>query len=167
LDAVGTPVAVQQKLMRHADIRTTFNIYRDVVTNEMAQAHSKVVRLAIPRASRFAVICAGVSTLEAGGESGIRTHVTLSSKHAFQACAFSHSAISPEAGLLREALGAWGATRESCSPILWPTVGKPQLADRGELKIGELKIGELKIGEVKIGELIQLGNLWGFFRADR
>ncbi|MGA7505678.1 MAG: hypothetical protein WBW57_16195, partial [Candidatus Sulfotelmatobacter sp.] len=24
-----------------------------------------------------------------------RTHVTLSSKHAFQACAFSHSAISP------------------------------------------------------------------------
>src|ERR1019366_3036265 len=32
---------------------------------------------------------------ETGGESGIRTHVTLSSKHAFQACAFSHSAISP------------------------------------------------------------------------
>jgi integrase len=51
LDAVGTPVAVQQKLMRHADIRTTFNIYGDVVTNEMAPAHSKVVRLAIPKAS--------------------------------------------------------------------------------------------------------------------
>src|SRR3984957_3607023 len=33
--------------------------------------------------------------LRYGGESGIRTHVTLSSKHAFQACAFSHSAISP------------------------------------------------------------------------
>ena len=33
--------------------------------------------------------------LKSGGESGIRTHVTLSSKHAFQACAFSHSAISP------------------------------------------------------------------------
>ena len=49
LDAVGTPVAVQQKLMRHADIRTTFNIYGDVVTNEMAQTHSKVVRLAIPK----------------------------------------------------------------------------------------------------------------------
>jgi hypothetical protein len=38
LDAVGTPVAVQQKLMRHADIRTTMNIYGDVVTDEMAQA---------------------------------------------------------------------------------------------------------------------------------
>src|SRR5271168_2279566 len=33
--------------------------------------------------------------LKTGGESGIRTHVTLSSKHAFQACAFSHSALSP------------------------------------------------------------------------
>jgi len=46
-----TPVAVQQKLMRHADIRTAFNIYGDVVTNEMAPAHSKVVRLPIPKAS--------------------------------------------------------------------------------------------------------------------
>ena len=51
LDAVGTPIAVQQKLMRHADIRTTMNIYGDVVPDEMTQAHSKVVRLAIPRAN--------------------------------------------------------------------------------------------------------------------
>ena len=51
LDAAGTPIAVQQKLMRHADIRTTLNMYGDVVTNEMAQAHSKVVRMAMPRAS--------------------------------------------------------------------------------------------------------------------
>src|ERR1035438_3231206 len=29
---VGTPIAVQQKLMRHADIRTTMNVYGDVVT---------------------------------------------------------------------------------------------------------------------------------------
>jgi len=49
LDAVGTQIAVQQKLMRHADIRTTLNIYGDVVTAEMANAHSKVVRMAIPR----------------------------------------------------------------------------------------------------------------------
>lgn len=47
LDAVGTPVAVQQKLMRHSDIRTTMNIYGDVVTDEMAAAHSKVVSLAL------------------------------------------------------------------------------------------------------------------------
>lgn len=51
LDAVGTPVAVQQKLMRHADIRTTMNIYGDVVTNEMQQAHSKVVQIALDKAN--------------------------------------------------------------------------------------------------------------------
>ncbi len=47
LDAVGTPIAVQQKLMRHSDIRTTMNLYGDVVTDEMAQAHSKVVGMAL------------------------------------------------------------------------------------------------------------------------
>jgi len=47
LDAVGTPIAVQQKLMRHADIRTTMNVYGDVVTNEMAEANSKLVRMAL------------------------------------------------------------------------------------------------------------------------
>lgn len=46
--AVGTTVAVQQKLMRHADVRTTMNTYGDVVTDEMALATSKVVCLAIP-----------------------------------------------------------------------------------------------------------------------
>lgn len=46
LDAVGTPVAVQQKMMRHADIRTTFNIYGDVVTDEMTTAGVKVAKLA-------------------------------------------------------------------------------------------------------------------------
>jgi integrase len=51
LDAGGTPITVQQKLMRHADIRTTLNIYGDVVTDEMAQAHSRVVRLAMPKAA--------------------------------------------------------------------------------------------------------------------
>ena len=48
LDAVGTPVAVQQKMMRHADIRTTFNVYGDVVTDEMTTASSKVAQLAFP-----------------------------------------------------------------------------------------------------------------------
>jgi integrase len=47
LDAVGTGIAVQQKLMRHSDIRTTLNIYGDVVTEEMAQANSKIAGLAL------------------------------------------------------------------------------------------------------------------------
>lgn len=50
VDAVETPVAVQQKLIRHADIRTTMNIYGDVVTNQESEAHSKIVGLALPRA---------------------------------------------------------------------------------------------------------------------
>jgi integrase len=51
LDAAGTQVSVQQKLMRHADIRTTFNIYGNVITNEMAEANSKIVRMVLPSAS--------------------------------------------------------------------------------------------------------------------
>ena len=49
LDSVGTPVGVQQRLMRHADIRTTMNIYGDAVTEDMRSAHEKIVRLAMPR----------------------------------------------------------------------------------------------------------------------
>jgi integrase len=45
LDAVGTPIAVQQKLMRHAG--TTMNVYGDIVTDEMAVACGKVTRLAL------------------------------------------------------------------------------------------------------------------------
>jgi integrase len=47
IDAIGTPVGVQQKLMRHSDIRTTMNIYGDAATEDMREAHTKVVRLAL------------------------------------------------------------------------------------------------------------------------
>jgi integrase len=47
LGSVGTPVGVQQRLMRHADIRTTMNIYGDVFTPEMAEAQGKIVGLAL------------------------------------------------------------------------------------------------------------------------
>lgn len=47
LDAVGTPIAVQQKLMRHSDIRTTMNTYGEVVTDELKQANSKVAIMAL------------------------------------------------------------------------------------------------------------------------
>jgi integrase len=46
LDAVKTPIAVQQKMMRHTDIRTTMNVYGDVVTDEMSTAGLKVAELA-------------------------------------------------------------------------------------------------------------------------
>jgi integrase len=45
----GAPIAVQQKLMRHADIRTTMNTYGDMPTSEMAEANSKVVEMVLNR----------------------------------------------------------------------------------------------------------------------
>jgi integrase len=47
IDAVGTPIGVQQKLMRHSDIRTTMNIYGDATSADMRDAHSKIVQLAL------------------------------------------------------------------------------------------------------------------------
>lgn len=47
IDAIGTPIGVQQKLMRHADIRTTMNIYGDAASADMREAHGKIVQLAL------------------------------------------------------------------------------------------------------------------------
>ena len=46
LDATGAPISVQQKMMRHASIKTTMDIYGDVVTDEMSTASRKVAELA-------------------------------------------------------------------------------------------------------------------------
>jgi len=53
LDAAGTPISVQRQCMRHTDIRTTMNVYGDVVTDEVKQAESKVAGFAL---SDFRVI---------------------------------------------------------------------------------------------------------------
>jgi Phage integrase family len=45
LDALGVPIAVRQKLMRHADIRTTMNLYGDVVTQQESEALSRIAAL--------------------------------------------------------------------------------------------------------------------------
>jgi integrase len=39
LDDVGTPVGVIQRLMRHADVRTTMNTYGSALPETMKQAH--------------------------------------------------------------------------------------------------------------------------------
>ena len=48
LDATGAPISVQQKMMRHASIKTTMDIYGDVVTDEMSTASRKVAELVFP-----------------------------------------------------------------------------------------------------------------------
>ena len=54
LDSVGTPLAVQQKLMRHTDIRTTMNVYGDVITNQESEALAKIARLALANSTQTA-----------------------------------------------------------------------------------------------------------------
>jgi integrase len=41
----------RKKLMRHADIRSTMNVYGDVVTDEMQRAPAKVAVMALGRAN--------------------------------------------------------------------------------------------------------------------
>jgi integrase len=47
LDPIGMPIGVQQRLMRHADIRTTMNQYGDALTADMQQAQGKVIQLVL------------------------------------------------------------------------------------------------------------------------
>lgn len=49
LDMVGTPIATQQKMMRHSDVRTTMNIYGTVFDDSMITASSKVAKLVFPQ----------------------------------------------------------------------------------------------------------------------
>jgi integrase len=48
LHALGVDLKVQQELLRHADVRTTMNIYTQAVPNALREANSRVVRLVIP-----------------------------------------------------------------------------------------------------------------------
>ena len=50
LDETGAPMKVQQELMRHADIRTTMNIYGKAMEQSKRDAHHKVVCLVLPAA---------------------------------------------------------------------------------------------------------------------
>jgi integrase len=74
LDAVGTPIAVQQKLMRHSDIRTTMNTYGSVVSDEMEKANFRVVGLALKPSTDLRVICVAVSHWKNGSSGRIRTY---------------------------------------------------------------------------------------------
>ncbi len=47
LDSVGTPVGTQQRLMRHANVSTTMDIYGTALVTDMAEAHGKIVGLAL------------------------------------------------------------------------------------------------------------------------
>ena len=46
-DDSGAPMGVQQKLMRHAQISTTMNVYGNALMTAKREANSKVVRMAL------------------------------------------------------------------------------------------------------------------------
>ena len=48
LRQLGVDVKVQQELLRHADIRTTMNLYTQAVSEQKRAAHSNVVRMVLP-----------------------------------------------------------------------------------------------------------------------
>ena len=47
LDASGAPVGVQQKLMRHAQVSTTMDIYGGALMDAKREANSKVARMVL------------------------------------------------------------------------------------------------------------------------
>jgi|HubBroStandDraft_6_1064221.scaffolds.fasta_scaffold66707_1 hypothetical protein len=54
LDLVGTPIGVQQKLMRHAQIATTMNVYGNAMMESKREANSKVVQMVLRQEVRKA-----------------------------------------------------------------------------------------------------------------
>jgi len=48
LRANGEDIKVQQELMRHADIRTTMNLYTQADSDQTRQAHEKIVGMVLP-----------------------------------------------------------------------------------------------------------------------
>lgn len=50
LDDTGAPMGVQQKLMRHAHISTTMNVYGNALMGAKREANSKVVKMALRNA---------------------------------------------------------------------------------------------------------------------
>ena len=47
LDSTGAPLGVQQKLMRHAQISTTMNVYGNALMDSKREANSKVTKMAL------------------------------------------------------------------------------------------------------------------------
>jgi integrase len=45
LDATGAPIGVQQKLMRHAQVSTTMDVYGNALMDSKREANSSVVNL--------------------------------------------------------------------------------------------------------------------------
>jgi integrase len=54
LDEAGAPMGVQQKLMRHASIQTTMNVYGNAQMTSKRTANTKIVQMVLPEKERLA-----------------------------------------------------------------------------------------------------------------
>ena len=79
---------------------------RPVSTDAAKAAAGKIVRL-------MAIYCSGLQG-GSGGESGIRTHGRVSPTHAFQACSFNRSDISPGTRLARSRKPVYHGVHAAC-----------------------------------------------------
>lgn len=50
----GEDIKVQQELMRHADIRTTMNVYTQAIPEQKREAQRKILRMVLPVAGALA-----------------------------------------------------------------------------------------------------------------
>jgi site-specific DNA recombinase len=97
------PSELQLKIQRTVDTleKTPPEMRRGIFENviQFAEFHPTKIRFGVYTPAGVAKsgsrAIGGSTTIKIGGESGIRTHVKCYPKHAFQACAFSHSATSP------------------------------------------------------------------------
>jgi integrase len=55
LRQLGVDLKVQQELLRHADVRTTLNVYTQAISEHKRAAHSSVVRMVLPDAKAAAM----------------------------------------------------------------------------------------------------------------
>jgi hypothetical protein len=85
----------------------------------------KIIVAVMASVACTACVSMGTNYDTGGGEGGIRTLVTVSRKHAFQACAIDHSATSPAAAggqsaearnILIATAGAMGSLTQPIAP---------------------------------------------------
>jgi hypothetical protein len=131
LDAVGTSIAVQQKLMRHADIRTMMNVYGDVVTDEMEQAHSKVVRMARGASENCLSQIGRISILDCGRHNAQFTVAPPQHFLYFFPEPHGHGSFRPTLGACAEVHS--GGHRKQILSVLFTTCGAVRVGRR-ELK---------------------------------
>ena len=97
-EAVVEHFAMLQKWQREEDAKVKANqkTENETLSNQFESGVSASELSEVEKLSNWHELIGAFTFLgKANGETGIRTLVTISDKHAFQACAFSHSAISP------------------------------------------------------------------------